>query len=74
MKLIKLALIATAFVFAAGCASQKPAPAPQEPVATTAPVDMGVVKHKKHGKKHHHNIVMTTYQSFKNNQGVEGKK
>lgn len=54
MKLIKTALIATAFVFAAGCASQKPAPAPQEPVATTAPADMDAgVKHKKHGKRHH---------------------
>lgn len=53
MKFAKLALIVTAFVFAAGCASQKPAPAPQEPVATTAPADMGAAKHKKHGKHHH---------------------
>lgn len=50
--LLKVTLIAVAFVFAAGCAS-KPAPAPQEPVMTTAPVDAGFVKHKKKGKKHH---------------------
>lgn len=53
MKIAKIALVATALVFAAGCAhKQAPAPAP-EPVMTAAPADMGTtVKHKK-GKRHH---------------------
>lgn len=54
MKIAKIALVATALVFAAGCAhKQAPAPAP-EPVMTAASADLntGVVKHKKH-KKHH---------------------
>lgn len=49
----KVALIALAFAFAAGCAS-KPAPAPQEPVMTTVPADVDNMKHKKKHKKHHH--------------------
>jgi hypothetical protein len=48
-KILTIALIATAFVFAAGCA-KKPAPAP-EPVMTAS--DTGVVKHKKHHRHHY---------------------
>lgn len=47
--IVKIALVAMAFVFAAGCA-KKPAPAP-EPVMT-AP-ETGMVKHKKHHRHHY---------------------
>lgn len=52
-KLVQISLIATAFVFAAGCAS-KPKPAPVQPTVTEvaapekAPVKRHCGKHHKH--------------------------
>jgi len=52
MKIAKIALVATALVFAAGCAhKQAPAPTPEPVMTASADVDTDV-KHKKH-KKHH---------------------
>jgi hypothetical protein len=48
--LLKVALVMTAFVFAAGCAKKQPAPAPQPVMTDTAMTQPAPTKHRRHHK------------------------
>jgi|GEM_PF-6147086 len=66
MKLVKVVLVATVLAFTVGCASQKPAPAPAEPVMAPAPVVEDIAKHKKkHKRKHKDKLGAASVQQVK---------